>query len=600
MGEWERGSSLLHPPHRPMLAYFRFPSLRTMNTNFARTRALLSVCLLALGGLQVLGACRPRDGATEEEQVDWPTRPNVVWVSVEDLSLRLGAYGDSVARTPTLDRLARQGMRFTYAFTTAGVCAPNRSAIITGMHQSGIGTHHMRTTHTAPGLPTPYSAVPPPYVKAFTESLRDAGYFTTNNYKTDYQFETPVTAWDENSDEAHWRSDRREEGQPFFSVFNFGATHESNAWRSASDTLITDPSRVPVPGYLPDTDSVRRHIARHYDNIATIDRKVGRILKQLEEDGLADETVVFFWSDHGDGLPRHKRWVYDSGIRVPLIVRWPGVIEPGTVNAELVSSVDFGPTVLSVAGVDVPRHMDGRPFLGPQDRGERDYVYAARDRFDESYDMVRAVRGERFKYIRNYYPQKPYVQHVPYRNRNVTMRMLLRRDARGTLTETQQLWMRDTRPAEELYDTRVDSHEVNNLADDPAYRDELRRMREQLDRWMQRIDDRGDVGEDQMVHRMYSGDEQPTTHTPVVVPRTSTELQVPVRDEIRLDGPGQVVLHSGTHGSSMAYTFDSGDDPYWRLYTGPITVEETTTIRAKAIRYGYEESEERVVDVIVE
>lgn len=583
-----------------MLASFHFSTPRTMTPGVARTRALLSACLLALGGLLILSGCRPRDAVTETEQTDWPTRPNVVWISAEDLSLRLGAYGDSVARTPILDSLAQQGMRFPRAFTTAGVCAPNRSAIITGMHQTAIGTHHMRTTHDAPGLPTPYSAVPPPYVKTFTEYLRDAGYFTTNNSKTDYQFETPVTAWDENSDAAHWRSDRREEGQPFFSVFNLGATHESNAWRSASDTLVTDPSRVPVPPYLPDTDSVRRHIARHYDNVATIDRQVGRLLRQLEEDGLADETVVFFWGDHGDGLPRHKRWVYDSGLRVPLIVRWPGVIEPRTVNDELVSSVDFGPTVLSIAGVDVPRHMQGRPFLGPQDAGERDYVYAARDRFDESYDMVRAVRGERFKYIRNYYPQKPYVQHVPYRNRNVTMRALLRRDARGTLTETQQLWMRDTRPAEELYDTRVDSHEVNNLADNPAYREELRRMREQLDTWMQRINDRGDVGEDQMKHRMYSGDEQPTTHAPVVVPRMSTELPVPRRDEIRLDGPGQVVLHSGTHGASMAYTFESGDDPYWQLYTGPITIEETTTIRVQAIRYGYEESEERAVDVIVE
>jgi arylsulfatase A-like enzyme len=268
--------------------------------------------------------------------------------------------------------------------------------------------------------------------------------------------EAPVTAWDVNSDDstAHWRNENRRDGQPFFSVFNFGATHESQAWRSASDTLLTDPDDVPVPPFLPDTDSVRQHIARHYDNIARVDSQIQRVLRQLEADGLAEETVVFFWSDHGDGLPRYKRWVYDSGIHVPLIVRWPGVVETDSVNRELVSSVDFGPTVLSIAGVDVPRHMQGRPFLGPQDEGERDYVYAARDRFDESYDMVRAVRGERYKYIRNYYPQQPYVLHIPYRNRNVTMRALLRGDRNSTLTETQQLWMRDTRPAEELYDVQ--------------------------------------------------------------------------------------------------------------------------------------------------
>ncbi len=563
----------------------------------------IEVCLagvLLVGSVLMMGGCQSSDSTQETESSSWPTRPNIVWISAEDISPRLEAYGDSVARTPTLDRLARNGMRFTNAFTTAGVCAPNRSAIITGMHQSAIGTHHMRTTHEAPGLPTPYSAVPPPYVKTFTEYLRNAGYFTTNNSKTDYNFETPFTAWDENGDAAHWRSDRREQDQPFFSVFNFTVTHESNAWKRASDTLVTDPSRVPVPPFLPDTDSVRRHIARHYDNIAALDRRVGRILKQLKEDGLADETVVMFWGDHGDGLPRYKRWVYDSGIQMPLLVRWPDVIDPGTVNNELVSSVDLGPTVLSMAGVNVPQHMHGRPFLGPQDTGERDYVYAARDRFDESYDMVRAVRDKRFKYIRNFYPQKPYVLHVPYRNRNVTMQSLLRRDARGTLTDTQQLWMRDTRPAEELYDTRVDSHEVNNLADDPAYQDELRRLRGELDAWMQRIDDRGDIGEDQMTHRMYSGEEQPTTHAPVVVPRRSTELPVPVRTEVHLDGPGQVTLHNGTHGASMAYTFESGDDPYWRLYTGPISIKETTTIRTKAIRYGYEESPEREVTVVVD
>jgi arylsulfatase A-like enzyme len=358
-----------------------------------------------------------------------------------------------------------------------------------------------------------------------------------------------------------------------------------------------------VPPFLPDTDSVRQHIARHYDNIARVDSQIQRVLRQLEADGLAEETVVFFWSDHGDGLPRYKRWVYDSGIHVPLIVRWPGVVETDSVNRELVSSVDFGPTVLSIAGVDVPRHMQGRPFLGPQDEGERDYVYAARDRFDESYDMVRAVRGERYKYIRNYYPQQPYFLHIPYRNRNVTMRALLRGDRNSTLTETQQLWMRDTRPAEELYDVQADSHEVNNLADDPTRREALQRLRTELDAWMEQIDDRGDLGEDRMVADMYGAGEsgeQPTTHTPVVVPRMSQEIPVPVQDEIRLSGSHQVRLYSGTHGASIAYTFETGEDPYWRLYDGPITIDSTTTIRSKAIRYGYEESPIRETVIQVE
>lgn len=558
-------------------------------------RPFLVVLILALAG------CGSGPSGESPSPADWPERPNVVWISVEDMNARLGAYGDSLARTPHIDRLAREGRRYTNAFTVAGVCAPNRSAIITGMYQNSIGTHHMRTTHEAPGLPTPYSAVPPPFVKTFTEYLRENGYFTTNRCKTDYQFETPETAWDVNcGEQAHWRSGRRADDQPFFSVFNFTVTHESGMWASEDDTLTTDPDAVSVPPYIPDTDSVRRQLARHYDNIAEMDRRVGEILDQLEDDGLADETVVIFWSDHGDGLPRHKRWIYDSGIHVPLVVRWPGVLEAGSVSEELVSSVDFGPTVLSIAGVEIPAHVQGRPFLGERDEEGRDYVFAARDRFDEAYDMVRAVRDERFKYIRNYYPDKAYAMHIPYRNRNAAMRALLRRDATGSLTEVQQLWMRDRRPVEELYDTRTDSHEVENLADDPAYRNELERLRAEMDAWMERIEDRGSVGEDQMVAEMYPAGEQPTTATPVVVRRTSQQLPVPVRETVRLNGPGEVVLHVGTHGASIAYTFESGEDPYWRLYRGPLHVEETTTIRTKAIRYGYAESPVRQTEIVVE
>lgn len=582
-----------------------------MHRSLLRVRFLFLPVLLVIGVGFFLGGCTERPATTAEEPESWPDRPNIVWISVEDMNARIGAYGDSLARTPNLDRLASQGTRYANAFTTAGVCAPNRSAIITGMYQNSIGTHHMRTTHSAPGLPTPYSAVPPPYVKAFTEYLRDAGYFTTNRCKTDYQFETPETAWDVNcGEQAHWRSDLREEGQPFFSVFNIGTTHESGMWRDGEE-LETDPGAVSVPPYLPDTDSVRRHIARHYDNIAEMDAQVGEILSQLEEDGLAEETVVMFWSDHGDGLPRHKRWIYDSGIQVPVIVRWPGVVEAGAVDDQLISSVDFGPTVLSIAGVDVPIHMQGTPFLGAQDEGERDYIYAARDRFDESYDMVRAVRDDRFKYIRNYYPEKPYVLHVPYRNRNVTMQALLRGDANGTLTETQQLWMRDSRPAEELYDTRTDSHEVNNLANDPEYRDVLERMRSEMDAWMDRIDDRGDVAEDQMIADMYPGEypdpegdpretQQPVTATPLAVPRMNDVNPLEAREEITLEGPGQVDLYVGTHGASIAYTFAQGENPYWKLYSEPLMIRESTTIRIKAIRYGYEESPVREIDIVVE
>lgn len=513
------------------------------------------------------------------------TRPNIVWISVEDLSPRLGCYGDSLARSPNIDQLAREGMRFTQAYTPAGVCAPCRSAIITGMYQNSIGTHHMRTTHTAPGLPTPYLAVPPPYVKTFTEYLRSAGYYCTNNKKTDYQFGVPFTAWDESSGEAHWRN-RPDKSRPFFSIFNFTTTHESGNWDEPEQT---DPQDVEVPPYYPDTLPVRKDIARLYDNIARMDKQVGEILQQLQEDGLEEETIVFFWSDHGDGLPRAKRWLYDSGIKVPLIIRWPGELKPNSVNDTLVSFVDLGPTVLSLTGVPVPVHMQGRPFLGDQAGTPREYVYGARDRFDESYDMVRAVRDQRYKYIRNYYPQKPYVLHVPYRNRMRTMQELLRLDAEGKLEGPQKLWMRNSRPPEELYDTRRDPFEINNLAEDPGHQKTLVRLREALDRWMEEIEDKGDLPEDRMVEQRWPNGRQPVTNAPLILRRKSTDVN-PLENVVS-DGQVTIILYCATHGASLGYTTDSGDNPHWQIYTGPVTIPAgRTTLRAKAIRYGYKES----------
>lgn len=523
-------------------------------------------------------------------------RPNIIWISAEDLSPRLGAYGDAVALTPNLDRLASEGSLFTRAFTTAGVCAPSRAAIITGMYQNSWGGHNMRTTHQGPGLPTPYHAVPPPYVKAFTEYLRAAGYFTSNDVKNDYQIGEPVTVWDENRRGAHWRSPLREEGQPFFSVFNFTTTHESQSWIEPGETTTTSPSDVVVPPYYPETPEVRRQIANHYDNIARMDEQAGEILRQLEEDGLADNTIVFFWGDHGDGLPRMKRWLYESGLLVPLIIRWPGEIEPGTVDDDLVSFVDLAPTVLALAGVPVPRHMQGQIFLGDEQAPAREYVYGARDRIDNVYDMVRAVRDRRYKYIRNYYPEKPYVQFVDYRNRSSIMQELFRLHSAGELNAAQRLWLRDMRPPEELYDVEADPHELDNLAGDATLGPVLARMRTAMDDWMADIDDQGHVPEDRMVRQMWMGDEQPVTSAPVFLRRSDTDLELePVHDE-----PVEVVIHSGTHGASITYTTDEGDDAYWRLYSAPLRlVRGTTTLRARAVRYGYAESDETSVGVTV-
>ena len=533
----------------------------------------------------MLGALLPlrADAQTSDPP---PFQPNILWITVEDMSPRLGAYGDTLARTPNLDRFAGEGTRYTNAFSVSGVCAPSRSALISGMYPTSIGTHHMRTTHEAPGLPGPYLAVPPPQVKAFTEYLRAAGYYTSNNVKTDYQFGTPVTAWDESSDAAHWRN--RQPGQPFFSVFNSTRTHESKVWPDSTEERTTPAASVTVPPYYPDTDVVREDIARHYDNIARMDTWVGEILAELEASGLADSTIVFFYSDHGDGLPRAKRWVYDSGLHVPLIIRWPEALRPegyapGVTENRLVSFIDFGPTVLSLADVPVPDYMQGKPFLGSQEAPPRDYIYAARDRHDEAYDRMRAVRDQQYKYIRNYMPETAYVQPIEYRDRMPTMQELLRLDSLGQLEGPQALWFRETRPEEELYDINADPWEVNSLADDSAYTDVLEQMRGALDAWIDEVGDMGATPEDEMVEAMWPGGEQPTTAPPVLI----TEEK---------DSTVHVEITSPTDGASVAYTTDAGEDAHWMLYTEPFEIAPGTTLRAKAIRYGYAESKEMKAD----
>jgi len=529
-------------------------------------------------------------------------RPNFLWVSFEDTSPTYGCYADPVARTPNLDRLASEGCVWRNAFSTAGVCAPARSAIITGMYPTSIGTHHMRTTHTnphVPRLPTPYSAVVPHYVKCFTEYLRAAGYYCTNNVKTDYQFDPPFTAWDELSTKAHWRN-RPDPDQPFFSVFNLDRTHESGMWPEKCPDLSFDPDEMIVPPYLPDTPKVRQALARMYTNIEYNDRLLGELLSQLEEDGLSGNTVVFHWSDHGP-LPRGKRWLYDSGIRVPLIVRWPGHLEPGSVRDDLVSTVDLAPTVLSIAGLPIPAYMQGRAFLGPQASRPRRYVYASRDRHDESYDMVRAVRDRRFKYIRNYYAGTPYFSWIPYRNRHPIVQEMWRMLLEGQLT-SEQLLVFQPRPAEELYDTWEDPHEIHTLTDSPEYRGVLERLRGELDRWMREIGDMGRIREAEMVSSWLQGGAKPRTAPPLFIPicRDNPGLE-PAPEGGTFKGSLLVQIYCATQGASIGYRLDDEAKPRWLLYTQPLRLPVgATRIRAKAVRIGFEESEERVATFIVE
>ncbi len=561
----------------------------TGNLNFKRKIKGLVFITAGSGLILSNSGCKKAD-ESEMTGRPLPVQPNILWISCEDISPRLGCYGDSVAQTPNIDRLANQGIIYTNVYTSAPVCAPCRSGIITGMYQTSIGTHHMRTSHVSDNLPTPYEAVPPHYVKTFTEYLRAAGYYCTNNVKTDYQFASPVTAWDECSNTAHYRN-RPDKDKPFFAVFNYTLTHESRNWHEPDST---DPLSVKVPPYYPDNEIVRKNIARLYDNIAKLDVTVGRVLKELEDEGLAENTVIFFWSDHGDGLPRAKRWLYDSGTKIPLIIRWPGYIKNGISNRRLISSINLGPTVLSIAGVTVPKHMQGKAFLGAGARPPRSYVFSARDRFDESYDMIRSVRDNKYRYIRNYYPLKPYVLWVPYRNHMPVMKELIRLYAEDKLEGAQKIWFSDTRPPEELYDCDKDPYQINNLADDPEYSDVLRRMSRVLNKWMSNTKDMGNIPESEMVENMWPNGIQPVTAPPEFVIYDTESVSKVVSGKRNIyKYPAKVSIYCATQGASIAYTTDTAEHAHWKLYTGPVILKRgNTLLRTKAIRYGYKESKE--------
>ncbi len=518
-------------------------------------------------------------------------RPNILWVSFEDTNPFYGCYGDTYAVTPNLDRLASEGCIWPNAVSTAPVCSPARSAVITGMYPVSIGTHHHRTGDSHyPELGFCYEAVPPPYVKCFTEYFRAAGYYCTNNSKTDYQFHPPVTAWDECSNDAHWRN-RPDPDQPFFAVFNPCCTHESGMWEDKDIDPVFDPDGIELPPYFPDTPKVRASMARMYTNIKRADEYLGELLQQLEEDGLADDTIVVHWSDHGP-MPRGKRWLYESGIRIPMIVRWPGMIEPGSINDRVVSTVDLGPTMLSVAGLTIPNHLQGRAFVGPKGAPPREFAFAARDRYDEMYDMARCVRSKRFKYIRNFQPENPYLLYNCYRNIHPIMQEMWRCHVEGSLEGPQAQMFRTERPAEELFDLAHDPHELCNLAEDPEYADELIRHRAALDDWRREVRDLGDVPEDVMWRQMWPDGTQPVTKPPQLIPLGPHAFGT--RNEAQsgtIEGPAILQMQSATQGASIAYRLD--EEEGWRLYSRPVVLERgTTKVTAKAVRIGYADSEE--------
>lgn len=542
------------------------------------------------------------------------TRPNILWVTTHDINPDLGCYagvwpGAEYARTPHLDRLAAGGMRFDSVHAAAPVCGPSRSAVMTGCHPAAIGTMHMRT-----------KAVPPPEVRLYTEYLRAAGYYCTNAGFTDFQVTVPGTAFDECGPSAHWRN-RPDPDTPFFAAFHGVTTHESrlylddDAFAAATGHVRPeqrhDPADAPVPPYLPDTPTTRRTVARYADLVTEADHEVGRLLAQLDEDGIAGDTVVVFWSDHGRGMPREKRWLHDSGLRVPMIVRWPGRVRAGSTHPDPVELLDLTATTLTLGGVDVPEHMHSRPVLAADGRPvprPGGLCFGGRDRLDEQSDTSRTVRDARYRYIRHVHPGRPPMPHLAYPDGLPTwaeLRTLHAEEARqrgrgevpDRLTSLQRTLVAPEKPAEELYDVLADPYETTDLSTDPRHAAALSRLRGELDGWQERHGDLGLLDEDELTARWLPGGVRPRTASP----------------QVAASARG-IVATCPTPGASVGWTVDPppedrpvpgpmdeltgqrpGDGRRWLLATGPFTPPPGATVHVAAWRLGHVPSDEVVV-----
>jgi len=419
-------------------------------------------------------------------------KPNILWLIAEDFGPALSCYGRKDVRTPNLDRLASDGVRYTRAYTTAPVCSPSRSAFMTGMYQTTIGAHHHRS-HRDDGYRLPEG------VRVLSEWMRDAGYFTANlvqmppgfgfkgTGKTDWNFTPPEKPFDSKA----W-SDLAAH-QPFYAQINFHETH-----RGFNGPKKADPATVELPPYYPDHPVTREDMARYLDATMELDRKVGLILAQLEKDGLADNTIVMFFGDHGEAHVRGKQFCYEEGLHIPLIIRWPkniaapAQIAPGKVDDRFIEAIDFAPTMLDFAGAKKPAKMQGRIFLGEHAEAPREMVFGARDRCDETAMRIRTVRDARFRYIRNFMPEVPFLAPNNYKEKQYPVWNLLRQlHAEGKLTPAQEFLCQPRRPEEELYDLENDPHEIRNLAGDPAHAATLARLRSALEHWIEETNDQG-------------------------------------------------------------------------------------------------------------
>jgi uncharacterized sulfatase len=423
-----------------------------------------------------------------------PGKPNILWITCEDTGPEYSFYGDSYSTTPNLQKLADKSLRYDHAWSNAPVCAPARTTIISGCYPPSLGAEHMRSV-------LPLS----PSMKMYPTLLREAGYYVTNNQKKDYNLEEPVEVWSESSNKAHWRN--RAPGQPFFAIFNFTITHESQI-RRRPHTAVHDPAKAPIPAYHPDTPEVRKDWAQYYDNLTTMDTQAGKVLAELEADGLLEDTIVFFYGDHGSGMPRSKRWPYSSGLRVPILLHVPEKFKqlapsdykPGGSTARPVGFVDLAPTLMSLAGVQPPSWMQGIAFAGAFTGEAPKHQFGFRGRMDERYDCVRSCGDGRYVYLRHFMPHRIYGQHIAYMFETPTTTVWKKLYDEGKL-QPPQTYFWETKPFEELYDLQSDRWETKNLAQSPEHQDKLKEMRAATIDWMKRIRDVGILPESEIHER---------------------------------------------------------------------------------------------------
>lgn len=502
--------------------------------------------------------------------------PNILCITCEDISPRIGCFGDSVAITPNLDTFSQKAVRCTNMFTTVGVSAPSRSALITGMYPTAIGSNYMRNNSgNLPNGLEKYEVVPDAGIKCFTEYLRAAGYYCTNNSKTDYQFTSPLTAWDENGKDAHWRN--RPQGMPFFSVFNLEITHESQIWERHSMPLRLDVDDIIVPKYLPDDPIIRYDMAVMYSNIAIMDCQFQHLLDQLKEDGLEDNTIIIWYSDNGGPLPREKRSIYDSGMKVPFMISFPDGYQAGCIDENLYMFPDIPATILSLAGIRPPDYMQGRAFYGKyKNYVPRKYVYGARNRMDKQINKQGVVRSLEYRYVKNYTPEVSNFRPVKYRMSMPMMNRIIELLNRDSLNEAQMRWFVSPVADEEFYVLSEDPYEVRNQIGNPKYKKIIEQMRKEHIRWVNEECPRWNQTELENREFMWPKGKQP------VVPKPQIDID-----------KGWAKLSSTLPGVSFAYKINGRgyDSEHWFLYCSPIELKKGDMIEVIGCRAGMINSE---------